>query len=52
MRWHEDKLRRKFPEVLERDGERGKAVWAAIADGSEVVIRGWATCFELEHALG
>jgi hypothetical protein len=36
LRWHEDKLRRKFPEAIEKDDERRKAVWAAIAEGSAV----------------
>ena len=42
LRWHEDKLRRKFPDVVgrgssgERDDEKRKAVWAAIAEGSAV----------------
>ncbi len=44
LRWHEDKLRRKFPGVVgrggsgggERDEEKRKAVWAAIAEGSAV----------------
>lgn len=35
LRWHEDKLGRKFPPLLERDNEKRKAVWAAIAEGSE-----------------
>lgn len=45
LRWHEDKLRRKFPDVVgrgsdgERDDERRKAVWAAIAEGSAVCDR-------------
>lgn len=42
LRWHEDKLRRKFPEVVGKGGdgvrndERRKAVWAGIAEGSAV----------------
>jgi hypothetical protein len=36
LRWHEDKLRRKFPEAIGRDDDRRKAVWAAIAEGSAV----------------
>jgi hypothetical protein len=36
LRWHEDKLRRKFPAVMGWDDERRKAVWAAIAEGSAV----------------
>jgi hypothetical protein len=43
LRWHEDKLRRKFPEMVgvgsERDDEKRKAVWAAIAEGSAVCDR-------------
>ncbi len=47
LRWHEDKLGRKFPDAMavgigrERDGgdERRKAVWAAIAEGSKVCDR-------------
>ena len=38
LRWHEDKLRRKFPNVVGRgwEDERRKAVWAAIAEGSAI----------------
>jgi hypothetical protein len=38
LRWHEDKLGRKFPQVVGREGdeEARKAVWAAIAEGSVV----------------
>lgn len=40
LRWHEDKLRRKFPGAFcmgeDRDAEKRKAVWAAIAEGSTV----------------
>lgn len=39
LRWHEDKLGRKFPEVMGRDEERRKAVWAAIAEGSAICDR-------------
>jgi hypothetical protein len=39
LRWHEDKLRRRFPEAVAGGGEDGmaerrKAVWAAISEGS------------------
>lgn len=45
LRWHEDKLRRKFPAVMGRDDERRKAVWAAIAEGSAVCDRRLANMF-------
>lgn len=40
LRWHEDKLTRKFPGIVGSElDERRKAVWAAIAEGSAVCDR-------------
>ena len=53
LRWHEDRLRRKFPHVVvgtggmrsggggrtSREREMRKAVWAAIAEGSAIAER-------------
>jgi hypothetical protein len=39
LRWHEDKLRRKFPEAIGRDDEKRKAVWAAVSEGSAICDR-------------